>query len=240
MGTTTKTSGSNTSSLQFNPQAQSMYNSLISSGGKQLQGYINNPFGNAMYQMGAGQSQRAAQQAGANNMGALNQNQLVQGLGGNAGAGFMNAMRSQTGRSNASMTSQAATSNVLAALQRQMAATGMGMSFSPQLTGQSGSFNQTQSTGGLGTWLPQVMGAAMGGLTGMSGFKSFASPTGGSVGGVSNSSLMTPNFAGGAMAGVNPGSLAAPSMSSVMSGQVPFGNAMMGMGFGNQYQNIGQ
>ena len=155
MGTTTKTSGSNTSNLQFNPISQGIYNNLIQGGGKQLGDMINNPFGNALYSMGLGQSQKGAQQQGANNMGVLNQNQRVQGLGGQAGAGWLAAQKAMTGRANASMMSNANVSNVMSALQRQMAATGMGMSFSPQLTGQTGNFSQQQSTGGLGTWLPQ-------------------------------------------------------------------------------------
>lgn len=170
MGTTTNTSGSNSSQLQFNPVAQGMYNQLIQGGGNQLNQMINNPFGNALYQFGLGQSQKGAQQLGANNMGVLNQNQKAQGLGGQAGQGWLAAQRAMTGRANASMMSQANVGNVMQALQRQMAATGMGMSFSPQLTGQTGKFSQQQSTSGLGTWLPQIAGmglsAAMMGMDG--------------------------------------------------------------------------
>lgn len=160
MGTTNTTTGSNTSSLQFNPIAQGMYNQLIQGGGNVLSGYINNPFGNAAYQMGASQSQAGAQQAGNNNMQALNQSALTNGMTGQAGAGFMNAQRAQTGRANQAMSSQANIQNVLSALQRQMSAAGTGMSFSPQLTGQTGNFSQQSSMSGLGTWLPQLLGAA--------------------------------------------------------------------------------
>lgn len=185
MSTTNTTSGSNQSSLQFNPAAQQQYNNLVTSGGNQLQGMINNPFGNALYSMGAAASQKGAAQQGQNNMGVLNQNQKTQGLGGQAGAGWLAAQKAMTGRANASMMSQANVSNVMNALQRQMAATGMGMSFAPQLTGQSGNFSQTQSTGGLGTWLPQVAGMALGGLTGglSSGLGAAMTQTGAGSGG---------------------------------------------------------
>lgn len=203
MGTTNKTTGSNQSNLQFNPLSQGVYNQLVQGGGNVLQGFINNPFGNSLYQMGAGQAQQGAKQLGNQNMQALQQNQLVQGLGGQAGQGWLGAQQAQTGRANQAMSSQANVSNVLAALQRQMAATGMGMSFSPQLTGQSGNFSQTQSTSGLGTWLPQLLGAgmsaAMGGLTGGAGL--FANPTGGSVGSTSNPGLMSPSYMPGGMGG---------------------------------------
>lgn len=167
MGTTNKTTSS--SDLQFNPQAESIYNSLTGSGSKVLQGYMDNPFGNSAYKLGLSQSMQGAQQGGQNNMNMLGQNQLVSGMTGSAGQGWLGAQKAQTGRANQSMMSQANIQNVMQALQRQMGATGMGMSFSPQITGSTG--QQTQSTGGLGTWLPQLLGtaagAAMGGMGGM-------------------------------------------------------------------------
>lgn len=241
MGTSTNTSGSNQSNLQFNPIAQGVYNNLVQGGGNVLGGYMNNPFGNAFYQMGAGQSQKGAQQAGANNMAALNQNQLAQGLGGQAGQGYLSALRSQTGRANQSMMSQANISNVLAALQRQMTAAGTGLSFSPQLTGQTGSFKQQQTTGGLGTWLPQVagglLGAGMGAMTG--GLSSALGGAMGGGGGGASAAMSTP-FAGGmgmpssAFSGF-PSSImsgAGGQMPSLMNPLNPFGSALMSQGFG--------
>lgn len=215
MGTTSTTTGSNTSNLNFNPLAQGVYNNMVQGGGSVLGGYINNPFGNAMYQMGASQSAKGAQTAGQTNMQALLQNMKAQGLGGQAGQGWLAAQQSNTGRANQAMSSQANVSNVLAALQRQMAATGMGMSFSPQLTGQSGNFSQTQQTGGLGTWLPQLLGAGlgagMGAMTGgMSGFgkalgsgASAADATSGAMGGLGG--IMSPGTWGGITGMTMPG-----------------------------------
>ena len=211
MGTTNTTTGSNTSQLQFNPLAQGVYNNLIGGAGQQLQGYINSPFSNPQYTLGAAQLQAGAKAAGQQNMNMLNQNQLAQGLGGQAGQGWLGAQRAQTGRANQAMSSQANIQNVLAALQRQQSAIGTGLSFSPQLTGQTGQFSQTSSMGGLGSWLPQLLGAGLsagigaanagGGTSGL-----FANPTGGSVGGVSNPSLMSPSYMP-SMAGVNPAQL---------------------------------
>jgi hypothetical protein len=144
--------------LNFNPGAESTYNSLVGSGGNVLSQYINNPLGNPLYQLGLGQSQKGAAQAGANNNTALQSIMKTSGMGGTAGQGFLGAQQAQMGRANASMMSQANLSNVMNAFQRQMQATGMGMSFSPQLTGSTG----TSSTGGLGTWLPQLLGAGLG------------------------------------------------------------------------------
>jgi hypothetical protein len=214
MGTTKKTTGSNESSLQFNPMAQAQYNNLVQSGGNQLQGMINNPFGNALYSMGLGQSQKGAQQQGQNNMGVLTQNQKAQGLNGQGGAGFMAAQRAMTGRANAGMMSNANTSNVMAALQRQMMATGMGMSFNPQLTGQKGNSTQTEQTSGAGTWAPQLAGAAI------------SAGLGAMTGGASLGIQAAMKGARGAMGGMAGGG------QTFASGLSPgFAQSMSGMGF---------
>lgn len=230
MGTTNTTTGNNTSSLQFNPIAQGIYNNLIGSGSNVLSGYINNPFGNSAYTLGAAQSQQGAMQAGNNNMQALNQSALTNGLTGQSGAGFMAAQKAQTGRANQAMSSQANVQNILSALSRQMSAAGTGMSFSPQLTGQSGNFIQQSNSSGTGTWLPQVASMAMSGGLGaysaylngqnqgssqapnLSATSPYASLTSGMTG--------FPGFSGYGMAGMSSGGLSSmlPSYSSMTSG----------------------
>lgn len=213
MPTTQTTSGSNTSNLQFNPIAQSLYNQLIQGGGGVLQGYMSNPFGNPAYTMGAAQSQAGAQQAGQNNMAALSQNALTNGLTGQAGAGFMAAQKAQTGRANQAMSSQANIQNVMGALQRQMSAAGTGLSFSPQLTGQTGNFQQSSQLGGLGSFSQLFgggLGALLGGLGGM----------GAGAAGASSMASQVPSFGSG------------PNPNFMSSLQNPFGGAMAGMGSG--------
>lgn len=205
MPTQQNTDSSNQSSLQFNPLAQSAYNSMIGSGSNVLSGYMNSPLTNPMYQLGSAASQKGAAQGGNNNMQALLQMMKTSGIGGQAGQGFMAGQQAQMGRANQSAMSQANLGNIQSAFGRQMAATGMGMSFSPQMTGQSGTSNSQTSTGGLGTWLPQLLGSAagmaMGGMGGGAGL--FANATGGSVGGTSNPGLMTPAYMPGGF-GSNP------------------------------------
>lgn len=218
MGTTNQTSGTNTSQLSFNPLSQGVYNQLTSGAGGVLGGYINNPFGNPYYTLGAAQSQKGAQQAGQNNMAALLQNQKALGLGGQAGQGWMSAQRAQTGRANQAMSSQANVNNVLAALQRQMSAAGTGLSYSPQLTGQSGKFSQFQNQSGLGTWLPQLLGAGLGAATmGFSGAgmgNPFSNVANQSLGGAPPiSSVLGPSFTGNAIGNM-------PNFSS--GGSMPF------------------
>lgn len=225
MPTTNTTTGSNSSTLQFNPMAQGVYNNLVQGAGGILGGYMNNPFGNPSYTMGAAQSQAGAQAAGNNNMQALNQSALTNGLTGKSGAGFMAAQKAQTGRANQAMSSQANIQNIMQALQRQMSAAGTGLSFSPQLTGQTGNFSQQSSMGGLGSWLPQLMGAGLGAGLGALNSSNSSSPS--SSGSVPNLSAMAPYssltsgmsnpFVSG-MSGVNPGLLSGMSSGSMSSG----------------------
>jgi hypothetical protein len=162
MGSQQNTSSSNTSNATFNPTSLNAYNSLIGSGSNVLNSYMNNPFGNSMYTFGQQQTQKGAQQLGQQNMATLLQNQKISGLTGKAGAGWLASQQAQTGRANQAMRSQGNISNIMAALQRQMGAAGLGMSFSPLMTGQSSTGQSSTSTGGLGTWLPQALGAGLG------------------------------------------------------------------------------
>ena len=156
----TKSQTDSNSSLQYDPGSKSIYNQLTSGGAGVLSQYMNNPLSNGFFNLGQGMGQAAAQKQGQTSMQALMQNMKTSGLSGNSGNAFQMAQQSKIGRSTASAGAQSTMGNVLNALQRQMTATGMGMSFNPLLTGQSGSTTQTQ--GGLGTWLPQLIGTALG------------------------------------------------------------------------------
>jgi hypothetical protein len=167
----TNSNQSSTNALQFNPGAEGIYNALTQGGGNVLQQYMNNPLNNPFYNLGRSQGQAGASAMGQQAMGVLGQNQKVSGLTGQAGAGWLGAQKAQTGRSNLSMMSQANLSNIMNAFNRQMGATGQAMSFSPQITGSSGTgtSNSTTTTSGTGTWLPQLLGAGLGMATGNMG-----------------------------------------------------------------------
>lgn len=192
-------------SLLFDPKSKGLYDKLIGSSGDLLQSWMNNPFGNALYKLGLGQSQRGAQLQGQNAFGVLNNNAKISGFGGNAGNGFLEAMRSRIGRSNQSMFSQATTGNVMNALNRQMQATQMGLMFNPLVTGEKGHSESVQTTSGLGTWLPQLL---KGGLSaamalGTGGASLAAGPSAAGIASLPASSGFglgnsMPNFFGGA------------------------------------------
>ena len=178
----TNSSQQSTSNLQFDPQSKNIYNQLTGSGSNVLQQYMSQPFNNPWYNLGAAQGQRGANQMGQNMTNALTQNMRVSGIGGGAGNAFQMAQMGKIGRATGSMRSQANLQNIFGALGRQMQATGMGMSFQPLMTGEnsSGSSKSVEQTSGLGTWLPQLLGAGLQGAMGaMTGGASMAGGAGG-------------------------------------------------------------
>lgn len=181
---TTKQQTNSTNSLAYDPGSKKNYNTLTNAGTGVLSGYMNNPFNNGYFNLGQGMGQAAAQKQGSTLMNALKQNMLTSGISGNAGNAFQLGQKAKIGRATSSMGAQSTMANIQGALGRQMQATQMGMSFNPLLTGSSGQTVQQQS--GLGTWLPQLAGAAIGAGVGAA--------TGGmsTLGGVSGSSMFSP------------------------------------------------
>lgn len=167
MSTKSTTNQNSSNALNYDPASKGLYSSLTGAGGKQLLDLINNPFGNSLYKLGLGQSQRGAQQTGQQGIQALLNNMKVGGISGQAGNAFQTAQLNKLGRSNLTTMSNANVGNITNALQRQMTATGMGMSFNPLLTGETGKSTTTQQQSGLGTWLPQLLGGIAGAGLGM-------------------------------------------------------------------------
>jgi len=156
----TKQTTNSTNALQYDPKSKGLYDQLTSGAGNILSQYMTNPFGNGFFNLGQGMGQAAAQKQGATMKNALAQNMKVSGIGGNAGNAFQLGQLGRIGRSTSAMGASSTMSNVLNALNRQMTASQMGLSFNPLLTGEKGQTVQQQS--GLGTWLPQLLGAGIG------------------------------------------------------------------------------
>jgi hypothetical protein len=162
MSSKTQTDQSSTNTLNYDPSSLANYKGLTGAGSSLLQSFMSNPFGNANYTQGLQNSMKGAQAGANNNMSVLQQMMKTSGMSGTAGQGFQQAQAARMGRANQGMLANANISNVQAALQRQLQATGMGMAFQPLLKGTSGNSQTTQTTGGLGTWLPQLIGAGLG------------------------------------------------------------------------------
>jgi hypothetical protein len=161
MSKKTQTDSKSDSTLKFDPASKGIYDLLTKAGSGQLLQQIQNPFGNPAYQLGLGQSQKAAGQAGQNLMKTLQQNQKVSGLFGNGGNAFQMAQQGKIGRTTAGLQSNANIQNIMNAFARQQGSIAQAMSFNPLMTGEKSNSQQTQTTSGVGSWLPQVAGMAM-------------------------------------------------------------------------------
>lgn len=166
MSTKKETNTDSSSKLSFDPQSMARYQDLQGAGSGILTQYMKTPFDNPFYNLGMGQSQNAASQAGGNLMKALMQNMKVSGMSGKSGNAFQLAQMGKIGRTTASLHGGAAMQNIFQALNRQLAATGQAMAYNPLMTGESSKSHAEEKTSGTGTWLPQLMGMALQGAMG--------------------------------------------------------------------------
>ena len=127
--------------------------------GDTLKGYMQNPFGNPFFQAQQQMGTRQAQNLGGMQMGNIARNLTASGFGGGSSSPFAMEMMQNQGRANTGLQSQLGfLQPVMNALGMQQWATGAAEGYKPLQTGQK----TTESTGGLGTWLPQVLGGAAG------------------------------------------------------------------------------
>jgi hypothetical protein len=160
MGTTQKT----TQTAQYDPTSKGVYEGLQGGLGSMLGGYMNNPFGNPFFQTQQQMGQRQAQNIGGANIGNLTRNLTASGFGGGgATSPFAMEMLQNQARANTGLGAQLGFLNpVQNALGMQQWAGGLASGYRPLQTGQT----DVKSTGGLGTWLPQVAGLALAPFTG--------------------------------------------------------------------------
>src|SRR6266850_40530 len=145
------------STLTFDPTAMSAYQGMQRGLGSAVEGYMNNPFQNPFMQQ---QMQMGNQQAnfyGGSAMSNLMRNQTASGMSQNSPASLemmQNQMRANSGmRANLGFLNPM--QNAFTAQQNSM---GLASQYRPLQTGGT----QTQTQGGLGSWLPQLAGAALG------------------------------------------------------------------------------
>lgn len=136
----------------------------------QLQSLFSNPFSSPFFNLNLQQQTKGASQvAGRNAQNAL-MNFSRSGIGGGSlGGGAMQSLLAGTGRYGSGLQYQGFMNAANQAQSDRWNAASLGSSmFQPLQTGgtSTSSGTQTQQTGGLGTWLPQVIGAGLGIATG--------------------------------------------------------------------------
>ena len=160
----TKTTDTNT--LSYNPGALKQYNGLQPQISSTLSNFMQNPLTSSFFNQRVGMgNKQISQQAGAGMQGLLS-NFRSSGMGGATTNPFLQSMISRQGRATAGAMSSNFLGQLTNANNLQLTATGMSQAYQPLLQGST----STQTQSGLGTWLPQLLGAegsaAMGFATG--------------------------------------------------------------------------
>jgi hypothetical protein len=207
MGTkkTTTNDSSQVQKTTFDPAALGAYHGALNSANSM----VANPFSNKFYDQNVGLLTSNAQAQNQNQMQNLTSNLARSGVGTGSGAG--NMIRSLGGY----MASRNQANAFTAANQMGQQNYWNSMNFvrNPLVTGgtQTGHSTSVEQTGGLGTWLPQVAGMALGAATGgmaggglmgaMKGAMGMGGGGGnsmggfmGSIGGAPNSALNMPSY----------------------------------------------
>jgi hypothetical protein len=137
----------------------SAYNSLMPQMQHVLSSTMADPWHSTAFQANLAQLNKNAQMAG-NRMNANALNNYT----GNNQSGFLASQMAKNQRAASGMVQQGYTSLLNNALNSRMGAAGMAANFRPLQTGSQST--TVQQTSGLGTWLPQVAGMALGAATG--------------------------------------------------------------------------
>lgn len=160
--TTSSTQGTQSTAFQFDPGSMAQYQQNLAAWGPQARAFATNPYGNQQFQEESAMGQDNAARMGSRNMANLRGNAAAMGYSTNGG--MFNSLLAQSGRATSGMQANAFRGAVGSANQRQMQSMGMLASFQPLMTGSNSNFSQNsqQQQSGLGTWLPQLIGAGVG------------------------------------------------------------------------------
>lgn len=153
MSTKTTTDSTN----QYNSSSMGTYNSFQPQIGSTLMQMVQNPLGNSYFQNQLAQQQSAGNQIAArNNTNLLRNMRTGGGILSNSG-GFMAGSLNRNNIAASGMQANAFNSALNSALANRSTALMAMQAYQPLQTGQT----STQTQSGLGTWLPQVAGAAL-------------------------------------------------------------------------------
>lgn len=150
-----------TNTNQYAPGAMANYSSWMAQLQPMLSGMMSNPFGSPSFNMNLQQQTKAASQLGQRNMRNSLQSFGNQGLGTTGGA--MQQLMGTMSRYGSNVQMQGYNNAFNQAQTNQWNAASLGTSAfgNPLSTGNT----STQTTSGVGSWLPQILGSILGGAS---------------------------------------------------------------------------
>lgn len=170
------TKKTSTSTTAFNQPSLNAFNAMQPQVQALLQQYMNNPLAavNPIYNLSGQLAQRNAARLGQSAMSNLSNNMATSGFGGVNMPAFMQSQIAAQNRATSGLQANAFLQNQLAKNRAALGVQQFGLSgaqsYHPLVTGGT----NVESQSGLGSWLPQVVGAGLG-MAGMA----FGKPPGG-------------------------------------------------------------
>ena len=206
---------------QFAPAGMNAYNAMTPQASQNMQQFMTDPAKSSFFNNMFGQSQQQIGLQGQTQMQTLMNNiRQIMG-GGGASSPFMASQVAQQGRFQGGQTSNAFNNLLLGTNQLRFGATQGALGYNPLQTGQ------TQQVSGVGSWLPQLLGAGLGAASGLSGLGKFA---GGAAMNAGNLAMPSP-FTMGQQSPFGGQPMAPPNFPTSMPG----GMTSAGGGFGSPY-----
>jgi len=169
--TTTKTKQSGSQKTTFDPASMKAFQGLQPTFANALMQYLDDSARMTHEQLRIGQGERAIGQAFGRQRENLAQNALALGMPSSVAPGYFQSQLARSGRAQAGASAQNVIQNKFFTDQSVQNLLPLAAAYRPLQTG--GSFQSqgtsTQRTSGLGTWLPQLAGAAIGAAAGAAG-----------------------------------------------------------------------
>lgn len=196
MSTKNTTNSTSATGFQFDPTSMAAYTKNLGINMPFLQGNVTDPYSSNAFQQESTINRDQAQRQGQRGVSNATQNGAAMGY--STSGGTANGLIQRAGQNTNAMAGQGFRSAITNANTRQMQSSQMLSAFQPLMTGSNSNSSSVSQQSGLGTWLPQVAGMALGAATaGMTGGASaLASGIGGD--GVSmlgsGSSISPPNY----------------------------------------------
>lgn len=166
--TKTETEKSGEQKTTFDPTSMGAFQQLQNPFVKALLQYLDAPARQTQENLRIGQGERAIGTAFGTQQQNLIQNALALGMPSAVAPGYFQSQLARSGRARAGASAQNVIQNKFLTDQIRRSMLPLAAAYRPLQTG--GTFQSqgttTQTTGGLGTWLPQVMGGALGLATG--------------------------------------------------------------------------
>lgn len=207
---------------QYDSASMNQYHTNHGNATNVFSDYMKDPLKASYFQNQVNILNRASNQIGQRNVSNLLNNQNL--TGGGVMPGYMSSMLARTGRDTGAMQAQNFLGALMQAEQNRRGAASAAFQDRPLQTGQ----NSVQTTSGVGTWLPQVIGAGLSGLaavgTGGASLAATGLQKGLSIGSAVGGSLMS------GFAGSNPGGNNNPSYFGFNDYQQPLQQFSFGQG----------